>query len=193
METTVVEVLNPMTTFGNYNYVEHPRRLACLITGSFRTDFSKTNPAYTSPIFLSFYPEFSQILEEKETNLQYITLFNTFYNMANNCLDYRRFGACWEFLMSSFIAHYLALAFGRIYAVNTNSSEGNINQILGALSNQSVGLSVKESLGGEEIQTENMINVGLYKDAGEYLTTPYGRAFWNMYISYAKNFFRGVY
>lgn len=193
MNNTVVEILNPIATSGTYNYAENPLvGGTCYIQCGFRTNFSQTNPTYTSPIFLSYYPEFSSILDGSESNSQYMQLFDTFCNMANNCLDYRRFGGSWQFLMSSFIAHYLALTLGRLYAINTNAS-GGVPQLLGALANQSTGLAVKESLGGEEIQTEQMINVGLYKDAGEYMMTPYGRAFWNMYISYAKLFVRGVY
>ena len=191
---TVVEVLNPMTTFGDNDSVELPQnRLVCVIACSFSTDFTKTNPQYTSPIFLSYYPEFSAILSNNESNSTYTTLWNTYYDMANHCLDYRRFGYDWYYLMSAFIAHYMAIALQKIYAVRTNSTCGDNLQVIGALANQSIGLAVKESLGGEEIQTEQMINVGLFKDAGNYMMTPYGREFWNKYINYAKNFFRGVY
>lgn len=191
MSNTVVEILNPTTT-SNYDYVGKTQGV-CVIQCSIRTNFSQTNPPYTSPIFLNYYPEFATLLNGSDANQQYMSLFTTFYNMANNCLDYRRFGGSWEFLMSSFIAHYMALTLGRLYMVGNNVEQGNVQQLLGTLSNQSTGLAVKESLGGEEIQTEQMINVSLYKGAGEYLMTPYGRAFWNMYISYAKLFFRGVY
>ena len=191
---TVVEVLNPMTTFGDNDSVELPQnKLVCVIACSFSTDFTQTNPQYTSPIFLSYYPEFSAILSNNEGNKQYTDLWNTYYNMANHCLDYRRFGYDWFYLMSAFIAHYMALALQKLYAITTNASCGNTIQVIGALANQSVGIAVKESLGGEEIQTEQMINVSLFKNAGNYMTTPYGREFWDKYIGYARNFIRGVY
>lgn len=192
---TVVEVLNPITTFGNNDSVELPQnKLVCVISCSFRTDFTKTNPQYTSPIFLSYYPEFSAIINDNDNSKsQYTDLWQTYYNMANHCLDYRRFGYDWYYLMSAFIAHYMALALQKLYAISTNSSCSNNIQLIGAIANQNIGLAVKESLGGEEVQTEQMINVGLFKNAGEYMLTPYGREFWDKYISYAKNFFRGVY
>lgn len=209
---TIVEILNPMTTSGNHTYEElaHTQNTGEMyrwgIVCNCRTNFSLTNPTYTSSIFLAYYPEFTPLIKEKETTPEdpmpalppYLDLFNTYAKMANNILNCKRFGeATWEFLMSSFIAHYMALTFQRIAAMNNNtlpSDDPNYgNSLISAISNQSIGLATKESLGGEEIQIDNMINVGLYKDAGEYLTTPYGRAFWNIYISYAKNFFRGVY
>lgn len=194
MENTVVEVLNPMTTFGNNDYVELPKsRRACVICNSFSTDFTVTNPEYTSPIFLSYYPEFNKILGGNNGNSQYVSLFNTFCSMANHCLDYRRFGYDWYYLMSAFIGHYMALALQKLYTVQTNATCSDNLQVIGALANQSVGLAVKESLGGEEIQTEQMINVGLFRNAGNYMTTPYGREFWDKYIGYSRNFIRGVY
>lgn len=212
VESSIVEILNPMTTSGNHTYDElaHTQDVGNLyrygIVCNCRTNFSLTNPEYTSLIFLSYYPEFTSLVKEKEPTEEdptpapppYLDLFNTYANMGNHILNARKFGeTTWDFLMSSFIAHYMALTFQRIAAINNNTvpqSDPNYSQtLISAISNQSVGLATKESLGGEEIQIENMINVGINKDAGEFLTTPYGRAFWNTYISYAKNFFRGVY
>lgn len=212
VESSIVEILNPMTTSGNHTYDElaHTQDVGNLyrygIVCNCRTNFSLTNPKYTSLIFLSYYPEFTPLIKEKETTPEdptpalppYLDLFNTYANMANHILNAKRFGeTTWDFLMSSFIAHYMALTFQRIAAINNNTvPEGDPNygqSLISAISNQSVGLATKESLGGEEIQIENMINVGINQDAGEFMTTPYGRAFWNTYISYAKNFFRGVY
>lgn len=200
METAVVEVLNPMTTFGSTTMNELAQlqgTCACVINASFRTKFSQTNPEYTSSIFLSYYPEFTNLLvvngDNNATIEQYVKLFNTFAEMANNCLDYRRFGYDWYYLMSAFVAHYMSLALSKLYALQNNSTSGDIQTVIGALANQSTGLAVKESLGGEEIQTEQMINVGLFKSAGNYMTTPYGREFWDKYIGYSRNFFRGVY
>lgn len=198
MGTQVVELLNPMATFNTTDYIEAGRaKCVCGIIGNFRTDFSKTNPEYSSSIFLSYFPEFDPILkttgEDPEPNAQYISLFNTFAEMANHCLDYNRFGYDWYYLMSAFVGHYLTLSLQKLYAVATNSTSGDPQQIIGALANQSMGLAVKESLGGEEIQTENMINVSLNKYAGNFMTTPYGREFWDKYYGYSRNFFRGVY
>lgn len=199
VEKTVVEILNPLATSGNTTYVEQtPDGVlhslgTCGIAFSCKTNFSLTNPEYTSSIFLSYFPEFTKLISGD--NPPYLDLFNSYAKMANCTLNAKRFGECtWDFLMSAFIAHYMALTFLRISYINTASVSGDdIPSTISAISNQQVGLHSKESLGGEEVEIENMVNVGINKDAGEFMTTPYGRAFWNTYISYAKNFFRGVY
>jgi hypothetical protein len=195
-ETSVVELLNPMSTFGNTTYDELAQSgysgCRCGIVCSYSTNFSLTNPEYTSLTFLSYYPEFTSLLTGDAP--PYLNLFETYYKMANRTLSVKRYGLYdWEFLMSSFIAHYMILTFQRLDAINTNVENNNIQQTLSALSNQSMGLAVKESLGGEEIQIENMINVSINKNAGQFMTTPYGRDFWDKYYSYARNFIRGVY
>lgn len=190
MGATIVEVLNPMSTVGKHNLVEQSKKLnVCLMQYGVGGDFTTTNPEYSSPIFLSYYPEFSCIFKEG----QYTQLFNTLYTMANNCLDYRRFGNDWYYLMSAFIAHYMALSLQKLYAIQNLGTNAGITQIIGAIGNQSVGLTVKESLGGEEVQTEQMINVGVFRGAGNFMTTPYGREFWDKYYGYSRNFIRGVY
>lgn len=184
------EILNPLFNVGNNTVVEYGGTYLG-VTYQGRTNFSTTNPEFTSSIFLSYYPEFTKLVSGDDA--EYEDLFNAYAKMANSTLNAKRFGeVTWDFLMSSFIAHYMALTFMRLGFINT-SSELTTQQIITMIGNQPIGVRTRESLGGEEVQTENMINVGLYKDAGEFLTTPYGRAFWNTYISYAKNFIRGVY
>lgn len=191
MGATVIEVLNPLSTVGKHDMAELPRKNnLCLVQYGIGADFSLTNPEYSSPIFLSYYPEFSCLLK---TDGQYMQLFDTLYKMANNCLDYRRFGYDWYYLMSAFIAHYMALSLQKLYAINNLGTNADITQIIGAIGNQGVGLTVKESLGGEEVQTEQMINVGVFRGAGNFMTTPYGREFWDKYYGYSRNFIRGVY
>lgn len=194
-----IEILNPLTTFNKTTYDElasinsEGRSILCGINylGGV-TNFSQTNPEYTSSVFLSYYPEFTNLLNNT-TVTTYSDLFNTFYEMANHDLNYNKFGFDWYYLMSAYIAHYLTLSLMKIYAINNNSQTTDINTIIGAISNQSMGLAVKESLGGEEIEIENMINVGLFKGAGNFMTTPYGREFWDKYYGYSRNFIRGVY
>lgn len=195
-----VKILSPITTFNNTDFNELAQQYAngqicyCGIKycGGIN-NFSQTNPEYTSSIFLNYYPEFTNLLTPSEQTTEYINLFNTFYNMANCDLNYKRFGNDWYYLMSSYIAHYLTLSLMKINALNNISPTTDLNVLINTLSNQSMGLAVKESLGGEEIQIENMINVGIFAGAGNFMTTPYGREFWDKYIGYARNFIRGVY
>ena len=195
-----VEILSPMTTFNNTDYDElaHIASKGGVVCCGIRycglgKNFSETNPEYTSSIFLNYYPEFANLLKNDNANTTYINLFNTFYEMANHDLDYNRFGYDWYYLMSAYIAHYITLSLMKIYAINNSSQPDDINSLIGALSNQSMGVAVKESLGGEEIETENMINVNLFRNAGNFMTTPYGREFWDKYYGYSRNFIRGVY
>lgn len=60
MGATIVEVLNPMSTVGKHNLVDQSKKLnVCLMQYGVGGDFTTTNPEYSSPIFLSYYPEFS--------------------------------------------------------------------------------------------------------------------------------------
>lgn len=198
VENTIVEILNPMTTFGNTDYEELAHigngcPIRCGISFNYRNNFSLTNPPYTSLIFLSFYPEFKTLFDAPEPNV-YLVMFNKFANMANHCLNAKRFGEYdWEYLMSAFIAHYITLFLQKMSLINEISPSGDIKNTIMAMGNQSMGLVVEENVGGEQIKVDNMINVGINKDAGLYMSTPYGREFWDKYISYAKLFFRGVY
>lgn len=195
VEKTIVEILNPMALSGNTTYDELAQTqsvYSCGIYYNNHSNFSTTNPEYTSLIFLSYYPEFTTLISGD--NPPYLSLFNVYEKMANNILDCSRFGnTVWNFLMSSYIAHYMAMTFQRLSLINSTTIQDNIQSQIASIGGLEVGLRTRESLGGEEVQIENMINVGLFKDAGQFLTTPYGRIFWDTYISYAKNFFRGVY
>ena len=59
------------------------------------------NPAYTLDNFFKFYPQFKDIVPD--------VVANSFLELANNNLQYRRYHGQWEFCMSLFIAHFLTL------------------------------------------------------------------------------------
>lgn len=194
MGTQIVEILSPVTTFNNTDYMEDTRTYSSYyITSNITSQFSLTNPEYTSSIFLSYFPEFNDLIGGEEPKPSYVTLFDTYYGMANNSLDFKKFGFDWYFLMSSFIAHYITLSLQRQYSVISSSTTGSTEQLIAALTNIPMGVIIKENVGGEEVQTDNLINVSLFKSAGSYMLTQYGVVFWDRYYGYSRNFIRGVY
>lgn len=181
MNELVIEQLNPLSG----TMTERRAVLAFCCPSYTSGNFSTTNPTYTSATFLQYCPEFTQILTGADAPSSYLAIYNGLYDMANHCLDYKLFGQQWYILMSYYIAHYFIKALERLASIN-NIASNNYVEMIGALSSQQVGIVTKEDLGGENLSYDAMVSVGIYQNAGEYATTPYGRLFWTMYYPYGK-------
>ena len=176
MNNMVIEQLNPLS--GKYG---NGVLLYCTCQVYSSGKFSETNPSYASTDFLIYCPEFTNILADPT----YLALFNSLEDMANHCLDYKLFGAQWKMVMSYYIAHYLIKSLERIASVNSIDT-ANTGQMISNLATQPLGIVIKEDLGGENLSYDNLLEIGTFKDAGDFLTTVYGRTFWDMYIPYGR-------
>lgn len=154
------------------------------------------NPEYSlTNDFLAYCPEFRTLLTDGNGNEKsdaYTTLYDRLVAQANGIFDYRLFGTDWYAVMSYYIAHWFIKAAQRFIAIANvpNCSPSNIVSALGSLS---VGVVTEENLGGEVLKTEPMLNVSGMEGGGDYLSTQYGRALWEIYKPYGKIRFIGRY
>lgn len=99
------------------------------------------NPAYTLDDFFGFYPQFKDIVPD--------VVVNSFLELANNSLQYRRYFGQWKFCMSLFIAHFLTLYLESVSDNDTPSADEVISSaaVRGIVTSESVsGVSYSQDV-----------------------------------------------
>lgn len=99
------------------------------------------NPAYTLDNFYEFYPQFRNMVPD--------IVANSFLELANNSLQYRRYFGQWKFCMGLFIAHFLTLYLETMSDNDTPSADEVISSaaVRGIVTSESVsGVSYSQDV-----------------------------------------------
>jgi len=175
----VLEVLVPLY-LATSSYIEYSANTLVTIT-DFGTTDEFNNPTFNYSNFIAYLPEFTNLVE---TDKPYNSLFEAYNVIANQKLSYQTFGADWYLLMSLYIAHNMQLIF------KTIENKGNYV----AIGNDNMAGVIESGKGGEvEYKINPIITDNVFKDAGEFNLTQYGKRFWSTYQLYGRLIGKGLY
>lgn len=126
---------------------------------------SGTNTAYTSSNFLTFYPQFTDLLPT--------AVLDTFVTMANAAISQERFFEQWQFAMASYIAHYATK-----YLQATPSGVPTASSTVTAAGVQ--GLESSKSVGDVSVSYDLKTINDSISNWGDFATTTFGLQYINL-------------
>lgn len=189
--STALNVLVPLYIY-NQNFIEYYSTVNVTVISDGISKVA-SNPHYDTSLFTAYIPVFKGLVEpenveHEEDEKPYHALFNAYYTVANQKLDYNKYGADWYLLMSYFIAHNMQLRFQEM----ASQVEGAVASVeeLGSISQ---GVMTAGKAGDVSYTINNLLTDKMFNDAGEYNYTRFGKMFWSIYKRYANLLSKGLY
>lgn len=129
------------------------------------------NPPFCLCDFLSFYPNFANILNDTQTFPPEV--IDMYIQFAQDCVSYKRWGKQWKLGMCLFLAHFFTIHLQSLFPENATAQEIiAYGQSKGLISSKSVGdVSVSYDFGAAVQGVESW---------GQFNTTAYGLQFANL-------------
>ena len=132
------------------------------------------NPPFSLSDFLSFFPNFANIINGLNGNIPIPTVVvDTFIQFAKDCVNIDMWGNQWKYAMSLFIAHFLT-----IYIQAQFPSNATAQQVLASA--QSKGLITSKSVGDVSVSYDFSSAIKGVESWGQFTTTEYGLQFANL-------------
>lgn len=145
----------------------------------YKSNVRRTNPTYTKPTFLIYFPNFKQFLDTDQGS----RIFDEYKPIANTKVLEGAWGVEWKYGMGLCIAHYLVI-WAR--TAKADKSIGGSLSGVASMGNQD-GLLTSWSVGEVSKSYDHSKTMLDGPDAAFWNQTPFGRTFYTLWKQHQPN------